>query len=268
MQRDPEQSVDGTPTDARDGAQRAAFARAWAAGGSAHPGVRHPRARRESGWSSLTNALIGAFAALLVLVALWSAWSASAVGDAESWTTWAPPGKAISLRYPEGWRSAEFGEGESVHAFFVRSTWVRIHVIAGPEVARIGSWPGATGGAAPDAYARLAQVHAHSREYWQQLFGEMREGQLGRTIIGGRPAVWSEFHYRGGRLEGRDEPMTGYRATVLGAGTGMVIAAVSPERSWREFRPIALDVLRSARLGTAAAVSPETDGPSSRATRE
>jgi len=247
----------GPGAQAPDPAQRGAFARAWAADGGAHPGVRHPRARRQGGWSSLTNALIGAFAGLLVLVALWSAWSASPVGGVENWTTWTPRGQAMSLRYPEGWRSGEFGQGDLIHAFFVRSTWVRIHVIAGPEVARIAFWPGAAGaGAVPDAYARLAEVHANSLKYWQQLFGEMREGRLGRTIIGGRPAVWSEFHYRGGMLEARDEPMSGYRATVLGAGTGMLIAAVSPERSWREFRPIALDVMRSARLGQPAGGQP------------
>lgn len=229
-----------------DRAQRGAFARAWAADGGAHPGVRHPRVRREGGWSALTNGLIGAFAGLLVLVALWSAWSASPVGEVEGWATWAPRGTPVRLRYPEGWRMGEFGEGELTYAFFVRSAWVRIHVIAGPQIARAAYIPGTGSG---DLYTSLEQMHQQSREYWQELFGEMREGRVARTVLGGRPAVWSEFHYASGLLEARDEPMTGYRATVLGAGTGVLVAAVAPERSWREFQPIALDVLRSIRFG-------------------
>lgn len=240
----------GTEAPVPDHAQRAAFARAWAGGGRAHPGVRHPRARRDGGWSALTNALIGAFAALLVLVALWSAWSGSPVGEVEGWATWAPRGTSVSLRYPEGWRTGQFGEDGLTYAFFVRSTWVRIHVITGPQIARAAYIPGSGSG---DVYPALEQMHTQSRDYWQGLFGRMREGRVARTVLGGWPAVWSEFHYASGLLEARDEPMTGYRATVLGAGTGVLIAAVAPERSWREFQPIALDVLRSIRLQAAPA---------------
>ncbi len=228
-----------------DRVQRGAFARAWAADGGAHPGVRHPRNRRENEWSSLTNALIGAFAGLLVLVALWSAWSASPVGKVEGWATWSPSSLPVSLRYPRGWRIGEFAEDGLTYAFFVRSTWVRIHVIAGPPIAQAVSRPGLRD---PDAYSALEWMHARSRAFWGELFGEMREGRVTRTFLGGRPAVWSEFHYAGGMLEARAEPMTGYRATVLGAGTGVLIAVVAPERSWREFQPIALDVLRSVRF--------------------
>lgn len=91
---------------------------------------------------------------------------------------------------------------------------------------------------------------------------------MARTVLGGRYAVWSEFRYERGLLERRDEPMAGYRATIAGPGTCVLIAAVAPERAWREFQPIAREVIRSVRLGSTAQVSSPPPAPSSSATRE
>ena len=119
----------GPDSASPDRAPRGAFARAWAADGGAHPGVRHPRNRRENEWSSLTNALIGAFAGLLVLVALWSA-CRHMVGE---WRLGdlAPPGLPVSLRYPRGWRN-EFAEDNLTYAVFVLDMGAH-PAIAGPH---------------------------------------------------------------------------------------------------------------------------------------
>ena len=54
---------------------------------------------------------------------------------------------------------------------------------------------------------------------------ELEEGRISRTVIGGNRAVWTQFRYAGSAIEG-GEPMTGYRATIISEGGGIIAGAV------------------------------------------
>jgi len=220
--------------------------RAWDAVGAPHPGVRHPRARRRGQWSALTDGIIMAFAGLLVLVAIWSAWSASPIGPVRGWTTWQNDRLGIAIRYPTGWRVHDFSASGVSHFVFGPSEWVRVHLIVGPPQ----TWGLPADATVGRADYRLARVlHEDTRELWTRLFGPMREGQPAGTVLAGRPAVWSRFDYSEGLLEGSGQAMTGCRAALMAHGQVVLMAAVAPTGNWSEFRPTVLAVLRSLRVG-------------------
>ncbi len=225
--------------------------RSWADVGASHPGVRDPRSRRLGEWSPLTDGLIISVAALAVVVATWSAWTASPVGEVRRWLTWQATDIPLSIEYPEGWRVSDFSDAGVRYVMFGRSRWVRVHVVAGPHLAWAAYGRGAAAGRAPSnaSYQALALLHESTREVWVELFGMMHEGVAGRTAVDRRRAVWSQFRYSGGGLEDADEPMRGCRVTLIAGGQGVLISAVAPARHWEDFRPIALQMIRSIRVG-------------------
>ena len=209
----------------------------------AHPGVRDPRSVRPGDWHPFINALIIATVAMLTVVAIAAAWTATPIGEVRSWQQWTSETGEWSLEYPSGWRVHEFPAGDGqTHLMITRSEWVRIHFIAGPELRQ------AVEVYTPErsAYAALEAVHGQTAGIWAAVLGAMqlRESEVRRTVIGGRRATWSQFRYPGGAFEG-DELMTGYRTTIAGRKTGAIVSAVAPTRYWTRFRPIATHVLRS-----------------------
>ncbi len=222
----------------------------WEAVGVRHPGLSPPGTRRRGDWAPATNALVAAFAALGVVASLWSATTASPVGEVRGWQRWCSAEIPLSLEHPSGWRAMDLASGAEVHLVVARSEWVRLHLIAEPGLGRVLSltqqMPGGRGAGAQ--YGVLERLHEHTGETWQMLFRTMQEGAVGRTVISRRPAVWSRFNYENGLLE-HGEPMTGYRATILAGRRAIIVSAVAPTEHWRDFEPIALHMLGSIDLG-------------------
>jgi hypothetical protein len=215
-----------------------------------HPGVRGPRAVRVDDWPVEVNAAIISACVLVTAFALLAAWSASPVGEAENWTTWQAAGDALSVEHPEGWSVRRIDRGDQLHVVIMRSPWVRVHIVSESELAstaRLYAQIG-DGGA---RYRALETLHRKTRSTWSSFFGDLDEGRATRTAFGPHRAVWSQFTYTGTVLE-EGEAMRGYRATVLGPGNGVIAGAVAPAQDWADFRPIALRIIRSIRIGKAS----------------
>ncbi len=211
----------------------------------AHPGIRDPRSARPDDWPPPVNALIIATCALVTIVALAAAWTAPPIEEIEQWRRWTTEDGAWSFEYPSGWSVQEFpGPGGRTQLMVLRSRWVRIHLIADPDIARLTRNHRGYRSRAGSEYTAVERAHAQTAAIWDILLGEIDDGRPGRTTIGNHRAVWSEFRYRGGHLEA-GEPMSGYRATVVGDRSSVIVGAVAPTRFWRRFRPIALRMLRS-----------------------
>ena len=217
----------------------------WADVQAPHPGVRDPRAIRIDDWPLALNATIISLCFLLTAFALLSASIASPVGTADHWTHWSESTRDVSLDYPRGWTARNLGAGEDLHVVVMRSPWVRVHIVSESELASAASVYTRMGGDA--RYQALERLHRQTADTWSTFFGEVDEGRTTRTVIGQKRAVWSQFTYTGTVLES-DEPMRGYRATMLGPRSGVIASAVAPAEHWREFQPIALQILRSIRL--------------------
>lgn len=221
----------------------------WSEVGTPHPGVSDPRSARISDWPPAVNAAIIATCAFITALAILSAVVASPVGTVERWNEWRTEGGEIHLEHPAGWAVRELDAPDQIFLVVMRSPWVRIHVISEPGLASPAGLHRQIGPGAH--YQVLEHLHHATAETWErQMFGELEEGQTGRTIIGGRRAVWSQFTYAGRHLE-QNVPMAGYRATIIGDDRGVIASAVAPSEHWSEFKPIALHVLRSIRLGAA-----------------
>lgn len=219
----------------------------WAEVQAPHPGVRDPRSIRVGHWPTPVNAAIIASCALVTAFAILSAWSASPVGTPGSWARWTAESRALSLEHPEGWAVRNIGSEEHLHVIVMRSAWVRVHVVSEEELATAAGLYARLSD--EDArYRALEMLHRSTGQTWASFFGELDEGDTGRTVIGRHRAVWSQFKYAGTALEG-GEPMTGYRATIMGERHGAIASAVAPSDHWREFKPIALRILRSIRFG-------------------
>lgn len=213
---------------------------AWSQMGSVHPGVRAPGSVRIDDWHPFVNWLIIATFAMVTVVAFAAAWTASPFGEVTDWVRWTADSGEWSIEYPADWGVHEFiAEEGAYHLMFARSQWLRIHFIAGSDLAL-------TTDLARFDYSEIERVHRQMGRTWATLLGVigMDEGDVGRTVMGNQPAVWSQFRYPGGPLEG-DEPMTGYRATVSGTDSGAIVSVVAPTRYWTRFRPSALRVMRS-----------------------
>ncbi|MGI5816886.1 MAG: hypothetical protein ACOX9R_02195 [Armatimonadota bacterium] len=223
------------------GQRRAAGA--WADVQAPHPGVHAPRNSRVDDWPPMVNAAIIATCAFLTAVAILSASLASPVGRVERWASWATEAGDMHLEHPAGWAVNSFGSAEQIHLVIMRSPWVRIHIISESGLAEVAELYGRLG-SGDRGYRTLEMLHRTTGDTWAGLFGELDEGAIGRTTIGSRHAVWSQFTYASGPIE-RGEPMTGYRATILSQRRGLIASAVAPSEHWEQFRPIALRVLRS-----------------------
>lgn len=219
----------------------------WADVQTSHPGVRDPRSVRMNDWPPLVNAAIIATCAFVTALAIFSAALASPVGPVERWSEWSDGG--MRLEHPSGWAVRNIGSSEQVHLVIMRSQWVRIHVISETGLSSAAGLYRQLGDGNA-RYQALEMLHATTGDALERelALGEVEEGRPARTIIGGRRAVWSQFRYAGGVIEG-DEPMTGYRATIIGDTRGVIASAVAPSDDWDEFRPVALRVLRSIRFG-------------------
>lgn len=220
----------------------------WTQVQGAHPGVRDPRSIRISDWPRPVNAAIIASLTLVTAFAILSAWTASPVGEVRNWVRWRDESAVISLEHPEGWTVRNVGDAQHPHILVMRSPWVRIHIVVADELAAAA---GVYGGL-PDEVSRyraLELLHHSTGETWAAWMGEdeLQEGQVGHTVIGENRAVWTQFRYSGRGVE-RGEPMTGYRATIVGSGSGVIASAVAPTQNWTQFKPIALRLLRSIRL--------------------
>ncbi|MFO8079893.1 MAG: hypothetical protein R6V07_06250 [Armatimonadota bacterium] len=210
----------------------------WRSVRASHPGVRDHRPISVADWPPLVNAAIIATCAFITAIAILSASMASPVGTVEDWNEWRADDGAISLEHPSGWAVRDVGPPEQTHVIILRSQWVRIHVIS-ERALNVGA----------AHYGALEMIHRQTAETWQrQVFSDFEEGRMGRTTIGGKRAVWSQFKYQGRYLEA-GEPMIGYRATIVGDNGGVIASAVAPSAHWQEFKPIALHVLRSIRFG-------------------
>jgi hypothetical protein len=226
-------------------------ARSWAEVQAPHPGVRDPRSLRMGDWPPLVNAAIIATCAFLTALAVLSAAIASPVGDVERWSQWRGAGGSLQLEHPAGWAVHDLGSAEQTHLVILRSPWVRVHVISETGLANAAGLYRQIGSGA-NRYRALEMLHDSTGQTWErQIFGRLEEGPAGRTSIGGRRAVWSQFRYVGENLED-GEAMTGYRATIMGENRGVIAGAVAPSDNWDEFKPIALRLLRSIRFGQAA----------------
>lgn len=209
----------------------------WSGVRASHPGVRDRRAIRVADWPPLVNAAIIATCAFITALSILSASMASPVGSVEHWNEWRADDGAIGLEHPSGWAVRDVGHPEQTHLIILRSQWVRIHVISERAL-----------GVGAGHYHVLEMMHRQTAETWkQQMFSDFEEGGTGRTTIGGKRAVWSQFKYQGRYLEA-GEPMVGYRATIVGDSGGVIASAVAPSEHWEEFKPIALHVLRSIRF--------------------
>ncbi|MBD3291277.1 MAG: hypothetical protein GF393_00005 [Armatimonadia bacterium] len=217
-----------------------------------HPGVRDPRSVRLGDWPPLVNAAIVVTLAFVTALAILAATVASPVGEVHQWVRWTSDTGDMSLEHPSGWAVRSLGGPDQTYLVVVRSQWVRIHVISESGLA------GAAGlyrrlGNNPARYQALEALHASTGQTWERqlALSDLEEGRVGRTVIGGLPAVWSQFKYTGVAIED-GEAMTGYRATILGSSRGIIASAVAPSDNWEQFRPIALHVLRSIRFGDRA----------------
>ncbi len=222
----------------------------WADVQAPHPGVRDPRSIRMADWPAAVNTAIIASLALVTAFAILSAATASPVGPVRSWATWTDESGALSLEHPRGWTVRNIGDDEHPHVLVMRSPWVRVHVIAADELA---SPAGLYARLPNDAsrYRALELLHDNTGHTWAAWLGELREGQIGRTVIGRHRAVWTQFRYAGEGIEG-GEPMTGYRATMVEGRRAVIASAVAPTEDWAQFKPVALRVLRSIRFGDEA----------------
>jgi hypothetical protein len=193
-------------------------------------------------------AIIATFAFVTALAILFAA-TASPVGEVHEWAEWHSEAGGISLQHPTGWVVRDLGGPEQVYLVVVRSPWVRIHVISEAGLASAAGLYRQLGDNVA-RYQALEMLHASTGETWERqlALSDLEEGRVGRTVIGGRPAVWSQFKYTGFAIED-GEPMSGYRATILGDRRGIIASAVAPADHWEQFRPIALHVLRSIRFG-------------------
>jgi hypothetical protein len=222
----------------------------WSEVGAPHPGVRDPRSIRPGDWHPFINAMIITTCALVTVVAISAAMTAPPVDEVSQWHRWTTDTQDLSVEYPMGWRLHELtGSASQLHLVILRSEWVRIHLIAEPELARAANAYATSRGGQHPRYGAIENIHQQTGSTWASLLDiELEEGPTGRTVIGDRRAVWSQFKYPRGMLEG-DVPMTGYRATVIGRQTGVIVCAVAPSRYWLRFKPTALHVLRSIKLG-------------------
>lgn len=212
----------------------------WADVQAPHPGVRDPRSIRIGDWPPLVNAAIIATCAFVTAIAILSASMASPVGAVNTWNDWSSESGAMRLEHPAGWAVRDLGAEGQLHLVIMRSPWVRIHVISESGLGQA------------TRHAALETLHRSAAEVWErQVFGELEEGQAAPTVIGGKRAVWSQFKYHGEYIE-EDEPMTGYRATILGSDRAVIAGAVAPSEYWSEFKPIALHVLKSIRFSDRA----------------
>ncbi|MEA3400267.1 MAG: hypothetical protein U9R79_03380 [Armatimonadota bacterium] len=214
----------------------------WEGVAAPHPGIRDPRSRRPGQWAPLTDAIIISIAAMLVFISIWAAHSSSPFGRPRSWERWRADDVPVSVWYPAGWRVIESGRAAERELVALRSEWVRMHLIVAEQEAGFQ--------AAALRYDTLEMAHRSASWRWEVIFGEISEGQPGRTVIGGRPAVWSQFSFDTGFLTA-GEPMTGYRATVASPQALVLVAVVAPRRYWERFRPTALDIIGSVRIGAA-----------------
>lgn len=223
----------------------------WDTGRAPHPSVRDPRSVRHGDWPPLVNVAIIATVAFLTAVALLAATAASPVGEVHEWVRWSSDGGEISLEYPSGWVVRNLGGSDQMYLVIVRSQWVRIHLISESGLTSAARLYRQLGDHRA-RYQALEMLHASTGRTWERelALSNLEEGRPGRTVIGGRPAVWSQFKYTGMAIED-GEAMTGYRATILGDRRGIIASAVAPADHWQQFRPIALHVLRSIRFGGA-----------------
>lgn len=207
-----------------------------------HPGVRHPRARRRGQWSPITDGLILSCAGLLVLLSLWAAVVEPAVRRVTAWETHVQGDGVFSIEYPARW-DIETVEDEGVSAAVIRGSQ-RVLVLVQRDPVR---WHGSarpTDAAAQQAIVR--ERHRSAQLALQAQFDAFRSGRWTDTVLGGRQALWSAFHAGSG-----SEEMTGYQATVPQGDHVTTILAVSPTTAWEDFRPVALHMLESLRLGDA-----------------
>lgn len=223
--------------------------RLWSEAGSSHPGIRDPRSVRAGDWHPAINAMIIATLALVTLVAIAAAWTSSPVEEVTQWHQWTSERGELSLEHPAGWRVIELPAARGqVHVLVMRSQWVRIHLIAEPDIALTARAHAGYNTRGELQYANVEHVHRMTASVWEGLLGKIDEGAFARTVIGNRRAVWSQFRYSGRHIEG-GEMMTGYRATIVANHTGLIASAVAPSRYWNRFKPTALHVLRSISLG-------------------
>jgi hypothetical protein len=144
-------------------------------------------------------------------------------------------GGMFTVEAPVGWHVIEAAVGGSDGAYIMvieRSQWVRAYVAVYPElVADTQTWGQTSGGGQTQT---LLQVHLISERIWTEYFGSINSGPPVRTIINGRPAVWSRMQFVD---DGRNY-----------SGLGMTGMRIAPDDSWDEFEPIALRILKSIRL--------------------
>jgi hypothetical protein len=227
--------------------RRSAPGPSWAAVQSAHPGVRDPRSTRVGDWPPLVNGLIITACVFVTIFSIASAWTASPVGTPTSWQQWGEASSPLRLEYPSGWSVQELGSGDQVHVVVMRSRWVRIHIIADANIAGAAAALRRADGAQDAPFTAVETIHRETLSTWKSFFGSMRESESARTRINRWPAVWSQFQYDGATVENAQQ-MTGYRATITAPAMGAIASAVAPTAYSREFRPIALHVLRSIQL--------------------
>ncbi len=212
-----------------------------------HPGVHSPPGRRRGEWSRVTNRLIVFALAVVVGIAIYSAGRASPVGRADSWRVTSGMGGMFTVEAPVGWHVVEAIDRSGAYIMVIdRSQWVRVYVAVYPQLAvETQTWGQASGGGQTQT---LLQVHLISERIWTEYFGSISSGPPVRTIINGRPAVWSRMQFVDDGRNYSGLGMTGMRMTLTHGQVGVLLAAVAPDDSWDEFEPIALRILKSIRL--------------------
>jgi hypothetical protein len=207
------------------------------------------RPGRRGEWSRVTNGLIVFALAAVVGIAIYSGGVASPVGRADSWRVASGLNGMFTVQAPVGWHVIEAAVGGSDGAYIMvieRSQWVRAYVAVYPElVADTQTWGQTSGGGQTQT---LLQVHLISERIWTEYFGSINSGPPVRTIINGRPAVWSRMQFVDDGRNYSGLGMTGMRMTLTHGQVGVLLAAVAPDDSWDEFEPIALRILKSIRL--------------------
>ncbi|MGC9320479.1 MAG: hypothetical protein ACP5KN_20765 [Armatimonadota bacterium] len=212
----------------------------WESVAAPHPGIRDPRSRRPGQWAPLTDAIVVGVAAILVVASIMAAHSSSPVARPRDWALWRADDVPVSVWYPAGWRVIETARGTERELVALRSEWVRMHLILTQQ-------QGGTQ-AVGARYDALEMVHRTAAWRWEMLLGDLTDGAPRRTVIGGRPGVWSQFSFSTGFLT-EGEPMTGCRATLASPQATVLVAVVAPSRYWQTFRPTALDIIGSVRIG-------------------
>lgn len=202
-----------------------------------HPGVHSPPGRRRGEWSRLTNGLIVFALAVVVAVAIYSAAVASPVGRTDAWRIVSGRDGMFTVQAPVGWAVIEgVDQSEAYVMVIARSQWVRVYVVY-PE-------QGDSGG--PQV---LAQAHRISLRKWTEYFGSINNGPPARTVVGGRPAVWSRLQFTDDGRNYSGLGMTGMRMTLRCGQAWVFLAAVAPDDCWDEFEPVALRIIKSIRIG-------------------